>query len=278
MKTIAYLGIPGSFSFIAARTHFGDAEYIGRPTFKSIFDALRNGDTEYGIVPVENTLAGTIYENYDHFNEYLANAVGEVYLLVRHNLLGLKTTESAELTIARLKKVYSHPKAIEQCTHFFEQHRHIEPVAVSDTAAAAKLVAESKNPEYAAIANDEAGQIYGLQTLLPDIQDDPQNYTRFMVLTKNKSVPARSDKCSILFTIPHTPGSLVKALSFLADHGLNLTKIESRPITGKPFEYVFYVDFEFPPDKVSEIDSVLHGFRSATATLKVIGFYPKGKR
>lgn len=278
MKTVAYLGIPGSFSHIAARTYFGDAEYLGKATFKMVFDALRNGDAEYGIVPVENSLAGTIYENYDYLNQYLVNAVGEVYVHVKHQLLVSDGSQNAVQAVAGIRKVYSHPKALEQCTRFFEQHPKIEQIAVSDTAAAAKRVAESHDPTLAAIANEEAARIYGLRMLVDNLQDDPQNYTRFLVLTKNRSVAPNSDKCSILFTIPHKPGSLVTALSFLANHGVNLTKIESRPISGKPFEYVFYVDFEFTPDKVKEIDSILHGFRSATSTLKVIGFYPKGKR
>ena len=278
MKTVAYLGIPGSFSHIAARTYFGEADYRGVPTFKLVFDALRNGDAEYGIVPVENSLAGTIYENYDYLNQYLANAVGEVYLHVKHQLLAPSGTQPSEQAIAGIRKVYSHPKALEQCARFFDQHPKIEQIAVSDTAAAAKRVAESNDPSCAAIANKEAARIYGLRMLQDDLQDDPQNYTRFLVLTKNRSVAPDSDKCSILFTIPHKPGSLVSALSFLANHTMNLTKIESRPISGKPFEYVFYVDFEFTPDKVKDIDSILHGFRTVTSTLKVIGFYPKGKR
>ncbi len=274
---ISHLGIPGSFSYLAAVEYFGmNNEFTGKKTFKEIFDSVFLEQCDAGIIPLENSLAGSIYENYDLLFRYGVNVIGEQYIHVEHTLIGITTGESAEERISHLKKVYSHPKALEQCSIFFEKNPHIEQIAYSDTAAAAKHIAELGDTSIGAIANDISSRLYKLQPIKKNIEDDKQNFTRFLVITRDTPYNDHSDKCSLMFTIPHVPGSLYRTLKFLADHELNLTKIESRPIAGKPFEYIFFIDFMFHSVRFREIDDILTKFRSSTQTLKVLGFYPSG--
>lgn len=271
---IAYLGIPGSFSFVATTNYFGTAhEYQGTNRFKDIFELVNEDKVDAGIIPVENSLAGSIYENYDLLNQYnLITVVGEYYLRIEHSLLALPGSSASSIT-----EIYSHPKALEQCSLFFERNKSIKQIAATDTAAAAKSVAEVKDTTKGAIANQLAAELYGLTILEKNIEDDTHNYTRFLVIMKQAAAPQDANKCSVVYTLPHTPGSLCKTLQFLADHNLNLTKIESRPIIGKPFEYTFYVDFEFSHEALSHLDAIMSDFRKATRTLKVLGFYKAGK-
>lgn len=278
MNKVAYLGIPGSFSYSAALKYFGtDASLSGYENFKGVFDALRENTVEFGIIPIENSLAGSIYDNYDYLSEYKANAIGELYLKVEHHLMIKNPLDTSEKALQEIKKVYSHPKALEQCNMFFEKYPHIEKIAYGDTASAAKYVSELQNPTIAAIANREAAEMYGLSIIKPNIQDHAINYTRFLVLSKNRSFADDSNKCSIMFTLSHVPGSLMNTLKILADQDYNLTKIESRPIQAKPFEYIFYVDFEFPKGDMQAIDNVFNELRKYTITLQVLGFYKSEK-
>ena len=274
---ISHLGIPGSFSYLAAVEYFGSGnDFTGKNTFKEIFDSVFLEQCDAGIIPLENSLAGSIYENYDLLFRYGVNVTGEQYIHVEHTLMSVTGGEPEEERIAHLKKVYSHPKALEQCRLFFEKHPHIEQVAYSDTAAAARHIAELGDKSIGAIANDLSSRLYKLQPLKKSIEDDKQNFTRFLIITRDTPFDDHYDKCSLMFTIPHVPGSLYHTLKFLADHDLNLTKIESRPIAGKPFEYIFFIDFLFHSEKFREIDDILSKFRSTTQSLKVLGFYPSG--
>ncbi len=274
---ISFLGIPGSFSYQAAREYFSEQDaYEGHPRFAEIFEDILKERVDYGIIPVENSLTGSIYENYDLLYRYDVRVFGEHYLKVEHNLMAIVSGDDPKERISSITRAFSHPRALEQCAHFFEKHPHIQATAYTDTAAAAQYVAQSGDTHMAAVANREASRLYDLQILAANIEDDPHNYTRFLVIGRDKDFDRESNKCSVLFTLPHVPGSLFRTLKYLADHNLNLTKIESRPIPGKAFEYIFSVDFEFKTGDMARIDEAITDFRKTTHTLKVLGFYRAG--
>lgn len=271
MKKILYQGIPGSNSYSVAARIFGkDANLEGGvEKFKKICGEFLNGDFDYLILPIENSLAGSVYENYDNLFNHPLYVIGEYSLRIEHSLLTRATD------IRKIKRVYSHPKALEQCEIFFEQYSHLEEVAVNDTAGSAKLVAESSDVTTAAIASPQAGVMYELPPLLTNIEDDHRNFTRFFIIAKQEARNVTADKASVVFSTSHKPGSLFQALKTFADHRLNLTKIESRPLPSNPFEYFFYVDFEFDPRHRDVAEASLEDLRSSSHFVKVLGLYKK---
>ncbi len=273
---VAYQGIPGSFSHLAVLQIFGKhAKCVGASQFREIFQWVKQGKATRGVIPIENTLAGSIYENYDLLTEYRLAVIGEYNMHVAHHLLAFPMPGIVRNDRLRLiRKVYSHPKALEQCRKFFRTHQWMEGVTHADTARAAKLVADQRDPTIAAIAGDQAAQLYGLNALVSHIEDNRRNVTRFLIIAKKQGPLPRTHKCSVVFTLPHTPGSLHRALGFVADHDFNLTKIESRPIEGKPFEYLFYVDFEFNDISAQILKKVLDDeLGKLTKTLYIFGTY-----
>lgn len=280
-RTIAYQGIPGSFSHLAAIGYFGDAvECRGTKQFNQIFLLVSEEKADYGIIPVENSLAGSIYQNYDLLNKYELTVSGEYYLKIEHHLLTIPQPRNLSTIdqIKRIKRIVSHPKALEQCSTFFEQHPWIEQVASSDTARAAQQVALTDNYEVAAIASRSASELYNLQIIGNNLEDVPDNYTRFLVVSPKRSIDQIANKCSIIFTVKHEPGSLYTALSILAKNQLNLTKLESRPIPKTPFEYTFYVDFEFNTCTCKSVALILEEFKEHTLDFKVLGYYQAAQR
>ena len=276
LTRIAYQGIPGSFSYLAARAFFGEEQnWRGTSYFREIFELIRDKHVDSGIIPVENSLAGSVYENYDLLARHDLTVTGEYYLKIEHHLLALPQSGSIAIAdqIRDIRQVLSHPKALEQCGEFFRKHPWIEQIAYSDTARAAQFIAAEGNHQTAAIASRQAAELYGLQVLVTNLEDNQQNYTRFLIISKNALEARATNKCSITFTVSHNPGSLFKALEVLAKSNLNLTKLESRPIIGKPFEYVFYVDFEFESGTQASICPILEEFQRHTIELKVLGYY-----
>lgn len=274
MKRVVYQGIEGSFSHKTGVWYFGEnAEFIGVHNFDLIFARLKSNPADYGVIPIENTLIGSIYKNYDLLFQNDITVIAEHYLKVEHNLLTLPGVKFSDI-----KKVYSHPKALEQCDHFFENNPEIEEVACFDTAVAAKLVSDLQNPSRAAIASTEAATLYGLSVLKPNIQDDKNNTTRFFVISQRYEQGEKVNKASLIFTVAHLPGSLFRALKIFADSKINLTKLESRPMTDRPSEYFFYIDFEFATNHLEEVQSILKKLQTETHTLKILGFYKKGSR
>lgn len=276
---VAFQGIAGSFSHIAARTFFsslsGGIEPLGTQRFVEIFRAVSEGRAAYGVVPIENSIAGSVHENYDLLAEHDVHVIGEFFLHVEHHLMARAIegkTSAARLN--EVRRIFSHPKALEQCTKFFEAHPQIEYAVASDTAGAARAVAESGELTHGAIASAEAAQLYGLQVLQRNIEDSKYNYTRFLIIAPAARASDGTGKCSVIFSLPHAPASLWRTLDVLAKNALNLTKIESRPILGKPFEYRFAIDFEYPPARAAEIPEVLVNLRALTVGLKVLGCYP----
>ncbi len=274
MKTVIFQGLPGSFSHTAAAKFFGtDFENREAERFVDLFTAVAQGSADYGVVPIENTLAGSVYENYDHLATYDVHVIGEYILKVEHNLLALPG-----VSLNEIHRVMSHPKALEQCVRFFASHKKIEEIAVFDTAGAAQRVAEEGDRHAAAIASDAAASLYGLDVIKRNLEDDSNNYTRFFIIAKNESTQMKPDKCSIIFSVSHKPGSLFKAIQTFDDFKLNMTKIESRPIKGKPFEYFFNVDFVFDPERIEEAKTAMEALRSHTHILKILGWYHKHER
>lgn len=256
-KRIAYQGIEGSFSHLTAQKLQGTA--IGFPTFRDVFESVENGEADVALLPIENTLAGIIYETLDLLIEGPLKIIGAVHTRIEHSLLGLPNA-----VLPGIKKVLSHPKALAQCRKFLHAHS-LAAVSHYDTAGAAADIAKAQDPSCAAIAHASAAQIYGLKVLADNIQDHSENYTRFFLISREA---VQGEQCSLVFTLEHRPGSLAHVLAGIAEKDANLTCIISRPLIGKPFEYIFYIEIEHPSSKLIE------ELRSNTHALKILGTYP----
>ncbi len=240
--TVAFQGELGAFSHAAAIKLLGtDASPRPYPAFKDIFEALKAGRVAHAVLPIENTLHGSILENYDNLLQYGFPIRGETSVRIAHQLITMPGTRFRDV-----RKVFSHPVALNQCRLFFEQNKTIEAVTFYDTAGSVKMLQEEQPKGAAAIASASAADIYGGKIVKRNIEDNPHNYTRFFLLTKQKDVTIvdrQPWKTSVVFTTANTPGTLFKAMACFALRDLNLTKIESRPLVGHPWEYMFYVDF-----------------------------------
>jgi prephenate dehydratase len=241
---IAIQGEPGAFSHEAALKFAPGADVVPCSLSVEVFAALDEGRVDAAAIPIENSLAGSVLEHFDLLLAHDVKVVSETLLRIRHNLIAL-----AGVKIDAIDRVYSHPVALAQCRRFFAAHPKINAVPFYDTAGSVKHLAEQSERSAAAIASEAAARIYGAQVLEAGIEDNPQNYTRFFLVRRSYEVESagespdpEADKLSLAFSLENRPGSLVAALSALAAQGTNLTKIESRPVQGKPWEYIFYVD------------------------------------
>ena len=242
--------------------------------FNQIFETVSSDSVDVGVVPLENSLTGSIYQTYDLLLDGNLKITGEVFLKINHCLLVKNSNKvSNKLTLSNLRLCYSHPEAIKQCLSFFEKYKNIKPVFAEDTASAAQHLSLTKDEKSSAIANKMSADLYGLRLLIEDIADNPNNFTRFVVVSKSAEIGG--NKVSLVFSVVHKPGSLVKILKPYAELGLNLTKIESRPVVGKPWEYLFIVDFELN-DK-SDLLKVLEQMKKHAIFIKVLGRFKKGK-
>jgi len=266
-QKVAYQGIPGAYSHIAAKFLFPKSEFIGFETFEKVFKSLKKGMVDFAVLPFDNTLVGSIYEVYDLLFKYSYKIKGEINLKVEHNLLGSHS-------IKHIRQVYSHPRALEQCNTFFEKNKKIVQIAFQDTAAAAKFVSQKKDKAKAAIASLHAAKLYNLKVIKNNIQSDNQNFTRFVVVTKRNNVK-KGNKTSIIFAAAHRSGSLLKCLKPFSQAQFNLTKIQSRPLIGKPWQFLFYLDFEHPPEP-KMVEGVLLKVKPHTQILKKLGTYQTG--
>jgi prephenate dehydratase len=234
--------------------------------FREIFEGVLNGSADFGVVPIENALAGSVHENYDLLGEYPISIVAERYLPVQLHLQGTGA-------LSQIRRVYSHQKALEQCSIFFEQHPGIEAVVCSDTSGAASHVRDLGDPATAAIASEEAATIYQLPIIRRSVQNHTNNTTRFIALAKTPSGDSNPTKCSILVSLAHEPGSLYGLLGEVAQLKLNLTKIESRPILGTPFSYSFHIDLECDENGGQELKKAIELSEKKCEKLRVLGFY-----
>ncbi len=255
---------------MAARALYGpDLIPLQTTRFREIFEHVTSGRADVGVVPIENALAGSIHENYDLLSEYRCSIAGEFYCPVQLNLMTVSPIE----TIDSITQVFSHPKALEQCSHFLERHPSMSPVVFSDTAGAAAHVQSLRTPGVAAIASEEAAQEYGLTIVAPAIQNHSSNMTRFFAVSQNPETVATPSKCTLILSLRHEPASLYRLLGEFAELAINVTKIESRPIPGKPFEYSFHLDLETTPAAKGTLHDAVERARRATVETRVLGFY-----
>ncbi len=268
----AFQGELGAYSELAALNYFHQKiEVIPCPAFSAVFDAVDSGEAEYGVIPIENSLTGSIHDNYDLLLERNLVITGEIKLRITHNLL-VKPGASME----DIRRVYSHPQALSQCKDFLSGLRGVKLISVYDTAGAAREIMESGSKEDAAIASGQAALDYGLDILRAGVESNHKNFTRFFVLSRETAKPVENSKTSIVFSTRNIPGALFKSLSVFALRDIDLYKIESRPIPGSPWEYMFYLDFAGDA-RETPIRRALDHLEEIAGFIKVLGSYRKGE-
>jgi prephenate dehydratase len=273
---VAFQGEPGAFSEAAAVQLLGEEiETVPRATFEATFRAIAEGTADALLVPVENTLAGSVVRVYDLLVESPLEICGETILPIAHHLMGCPGAR-----VEDLRAVASHPMALAQCERFFEAHPGLKRVPAEDTAGSVREMMARGDQTFAAIAGWRAAGHYGAVILRENIEDNPENFTRFVLLLRPGEAPryrgAEARKMSLVMRLAHRPGALLASLEPFANHGANLLKIESRPIHGKPFEYQFYVDVEAATNE--QLEKALSQVREATRALRVLGLYVAAKR
>ncbi len=266
---VAFQGERGAFSESAVYAFFGATVEV-KPCrdLTEVFEDVGKQETRFGVVPIENSLEGSVNQTYDLFLTHDLKVCGEIILRVSHCLIA-----NSGVTLADVKTVFSHPQALAQCRVFLERLR-CELIPTYDTAGSVKMLKEKGLKNAAAVASAKAAEIYGMRILAKEIEDNPTNYTRFFVLSKEDSLMTGKDKTSIIFAAAHTPGSLYHALSEFAKRNINLTKIESRPTKQKAWEYNFYLDFEGHRTE-KNCAAALKALQKGGAFLKILGSYPK---
>jgi arogenate/prephenate dehydratase len=273
---IAFQGEAGAYSEAAAGKFAPEAAVLPCPAFDDVFQAVEAGRATCGVLPIENSIGGTIHRNYDLLVKHELKIVGEVELPVVHSLLALPGTRLDQIT-----QIYSHPQALAQCDRFLRALRDVEVVATYDTAGSAKLIQTRQLAGAAAIASERAASLFGLDVLRVGIQDYADNITRFLVVTRPGAVSEiteilggrRAEKTTIVFTLPNKPGALFKALSVFALRDIDVTKVESRPIPGRPWEYMFYLDVGAGQHEERCARALMH-LAEFAPSMKTLGSYP----
>ena len=267
---VAFQGEPGAYSEQAVFNYFGTVETKPCESFDVVFDSVVNDSCEEGLIPIENSLAGSIHQNYDLLLRHDLYIIGEYLLRVQHCLIALPGVNKEDI-----KKAISHPQALGQCAGYLRA-LGIKAESVYDTAGSVKMLKESGARDTAAIASHRAAEIYGMQILEEGIEDNAENYTRFLAISKTAVKPDGESKTSLVFTLKNQPGSLFKALSVFALRDIDLTKIESRPLQGKPWEYLFYIDFLGATHEDTTRKALDH-LSEYALMLRVLGSYPRYK-
>ncbi|MBK8419272.1 prephenate dehydratase [Candidatus Villigracilis saccharophilus] len=268
---VSFQGEPGAYSEQAVFNYFGKVETVPCESFDAMFDAVVSGKSDAALAPIENSLAGSIHQNYDLLLRHDLHIVGEYFLRVQHCLItnpGVKMED--------IKKAISHPQALGQCAGYLRSHG-IKAEQVYDTAGSVKMLKESGARDVAAIASKRAAELYGMQILQEGIEDNPENYTRFLAVGRESIVPTDDAKTSIVFTLKNVPGSLFKAMSVFALRDIDLAKIESRPLQGSPWEYLFYIDL-IGSVQDETVQRALDHLGEYAVMLRVLGSYPRFKR
>lgn len=269
---VAFQGERGAFSEEAAVKLLGErAQLVPRPTFESLFAAVGDGAADLALAPVENTLAGSVHRVYDLLLDSPLHMTAEVVIPIRHLLIGLPGTTAEEI-----KTVESHPVALAQCERFFASRPDIRRVAADDTAGSVAAVLRRGDVTCAAVAGRRAAEIYGGHILREGLEDHRENYTRFVLLAPEPADEKEADKLSLVLKLKHRPGALHHALEPFARRGIDLVKIESRPLRGQPWEYHFYLDLRAPP-RDPELSGALEELRARAASVRVLGHYASAK-
>ncbi len=273
MTKIAFQGERGAFSEIAAKKYFSEKVKVSPSySFDEVFQKVKNGVVNYGVIPIENSLYGSIFETYDLLLKYSLSIIGELNLQINHHLIAAKNFK-----ISQIKKIYSHPQALGQCSIFLNKLKNTKVLPAYDTAGSALLAIQEQNEDVAAITSKEAAEIYNLKILKSNIQNNEENFTRFLIISKNKNRrKIINPKSSLCFELKSMPGALFRALSVFALRDIDLVKIESRPIPHKPFQYMFYVDLlgDLNNDK---INLAINHLNEISVTVKKFGSYESGK-
>ncbi|WP_420239176.1 prephenate dehydratase [Telmatobacter bradus] len=268
---IAIQGEPGSFSHEAALKMDPEAALVPCTLSAGVFARLAAHEADVAVIPIENSLAGSVSEHFDLLLNHDVKVVREELLRIRHNLIGIAGTRTEEI-----ERVYSHPVALAQCRRFLAEHPRMASYAFYDTAGSVKQVVETQDAHAAAIASKEAARCYGAQILEADIEDNPENYTRFFLVHRAAEAVVQSEvnKISLAFALANQPGSLVAALSAFAALGVNMTKIESRPVQGRPWEYIFYADCQVANS--DEASRAVQAIQPHCSMVKELGRYREG--
>ncbi len=264
----AFLGEIGSYSHKACTQYFGaEVATLSMRTFREIFESVNSGSADFGVIPLENSLAGSVHENYDLLLEYDFRIIGEITLRIKHNLICLPGTK-----IEEIRRIHSHPQVFQQCRQFLDRHPDWDLVYVTDTARAVKQIRESGDKTDAALAGKDAAIVYKMEVIEEGIETNPRNFTRFVIISASPLANGTKRKSSLVYSTGNQPGSLFATLKIFADHGINLVKLESRPIHGKPWEYMFYIDLEGDIES-AEFSPVLGQLREKTDFFKILGSY-----
>ena len=266
---IAYQGELGAYSEAAALRFKASADLLARESFEAVFVAVEEGAATHGILPIENTIGGTIHQNYDLLLQHELPIVGEVKLPVVHNLLVLKGT-----TREQLRRVYSHPQGLAQCERFLRTLDQVDIVATYDTAGSAKMIRDGELRDTGAIASERAAEVFELSVLEAGVQDFAGNTTRFLLVARAGTPVDAANKTTIVFTVPNDAGALFKALSVFALRDIDLTKLESRPIPDRPFEYLFYADLSATREDLPCARALMH-LAEFAPLLRTLGSYPR---
>ena len=265
---VAFQGEPGAYSEQAVFEYFGEVETVPCESFDAMFDSVASGKCDAALAPIENSLAGSIHQNYDLLLRHSLHITGEYFLRVRHCLIANDGVKKEDI-----KKAISHPQALGQCAGYLRSHG-IKAEQAYDTAGSVKMLKESGARDTAAIASKRAAKLYGMPILEEGIEDNPENYTRFLAVQREPITPQGEAKTSIVFTLKNVPGSLFKAMSVFALRDIDLAKIESRPLAGKPWEYLFYIDFIGSIEEEA-VKRALDHLGEYAIMLRVLGSYPR---
>lgn len=266
---IAYQGAEGAYSEAAAKRAWPHAETVGCESFEEVFHAVGAGQVSHGILPVENSVGGSIHRNYDLLLECDLPIVAETELPVAHNLLALPGVQKSAI-----RRVFSHPQGLAQCERYLRHLQGVELVATYDTAGSARMIRDGGLADTAAIASARAAELFGLEVLESGIQDFADNITRFVLIAREPHPRGLADKTSLAFALHNAPGALFKALSVFALRDIDLTKLESRPARGRPWEYVFFVDLGIGREDMRCARAIVHLAESAQ-WVKTLGSYPR---
>lgn len=271
MKRIAIQGIAGSFHEDAARRYFDDdIEVVECKTFTTVCDMIDNDKVDFAVMAIENSIAGSLLNNYQLIRDYHLRIIGEIYIHIQMNLLVNDGVKSEDI-----KDIHSHPIALRQCMEYIEHnYPNAQLHEKLDTAASSKLVSDKNLKDAASIANMRSAELYGLKVLDTGIETNKKNYTRFWILSKHGNPTEGSNKASVCFEVGHFYGSLAAVLNTFAKNEINLTKIQSVPKIGKPNEYTFHVDIEW--EKPENYDRAIHQVLKSASSLSILGEYQKG--
>ncbi|MDD3222091.1 MAG: prephenate dehydratase [Clostridia bacterium] len=265
---VVYTGVPGAYAEAAMNGYFGqEIDGFNVETFGDAMEAVQSGKAEYGVLPIENSSTGSVNDVYDLLSAYDNHIVGEYMVKIEHALLGLPGS-----SLENIHTVYSHPQGLMQCSQFLDKCRDWQQVSLQNTAASAKRVMDDKDLGQAAIASKQAAKNYGLVVLKEKLNDLDNNSTRFVVISNKKTFQENADKISICFELPHESGSLYSILGHFIFNGLNMTRIESRPIKGEPWQYRFFIDFNGNL-REQAVRNALHGIQSETESFRILGNY-----